>query len=309
MEKFAKKHIKKKPVMVLDQLAYRFGKNNIPGTGAELTYFLILSLFPFLMVLLNIISYTPLGQDNVLLNLIRYMPTDIQDIIKNFHEDVVSSSSQSFLSIAAIAGLWTASSGVKSLIKAINRAYDYTENRSFLKLKGMSLLYTILLIVMIVIVFITLVAGELLGTFVSNFLGIEELFVTLWNYLRFIIPLLFMILTFGLLYKNSPNVEGRKSVSLKSTLPGAIFASLAWIILSLLFSFYVSTFGSYSVTYGSLGGVIVMLVWLFISSIVIVLGGELNATIESLKKNDFKPVKERSVLIGFIIKDKKNNPV
>ncbi|WP_422485134.1 YihY/virulence factor BrkB family protein [Gudongella sp. DL1XJH-153] len=307
MEKFAKHYITKKPIMVLDQLVYRFGENNVPGTGAQLTYFLILSLFPFLMVLLNIISYTPLGQEDVVMNMIRYMPTDIQDIIKTFHEDVVSSSSQGFLSIAAIAALWTASSGVKAVIRAINKAYDYTESRSFLKLKGLSLLFTIILVFVIIIVFISLVAGELIGTLISDFLGIEDLFITLWNYLRFIIPLLFMIFTFAMLYKYSPNIRNRHTVPLKSTLPGAIFATLGWIILSLLFSFYVSNFGNYAVTYGSLGGVIVMLVWLFISSIVIVLGGELNATLEALKENDFKPIKERSVLMGFMNKDKKNN--
>lgn len=307
MEKLVRQNIKKKPVMILDQLVHRFSANNVPGSGAQLTYFLILSLFPFLMVLLNIVSYTPLGREDVILDMIQYMPTEIQDIIKTFHDDVVGSSSQGFLSIAAIAGLWTASTGVKAVINAINRAYDYAENRSFIKIKGMSLLFTIILILMIIIVFITLVAGELIGTLVSDFLGIEDLFITIWNYLRFIIPLLFMILTFALLYKYSPNIDNRYSVPLKTTLPGAIFASLSWIVLSLLFSFYVSNFGNYAVTYGSLGGVIVMLVWLFISSIVIVLGGELNATLECLRLNDYKPVPDRSILMGFINKDKKND--
>jgi membrane protein len=307
MEKFVKNNISKKPIMILDQLAYRFSENNVPGTGAQLTYFLILSLFPFLMVLLNVISYTPLAREDVILDLIQYMPTDIQEIIQTFHDDVVSSSSQGFLSIAAIAGLWTASSGVKAVIKAINRAYGYTEKRSFLKIKGMSLLFTVVLILMIIVVFISLVAGELIGTLVSNFLGIEDLFLTMWNYLRFVIPILFMILTFALLYKYSPNIRDRHSIPLRTTLPGAIFATIGWIVLSLLFSFYVSNFGNYAVTYGSLGGVIVMLVWLFISSIVIVLGGEINATLECLRRNDYKPIESRSVLMGFIRKDKDND--
>lgn len=308
MEKLVRRNINKKPVMVLDQLAHRFSANNVPGSGAQLTYFLILSIFPFLMVLLNVISYTPLGKVNVIMDMIQYMPTEVQDVIKTFHDDITSSSSQGFLSIAAIAGLWTASSGVKAVISAINRAYDYAENRSFIKLKAMSLLFTVILIFVIIIVFITLVVGELVGTFVSDFLGIKVLFITMWNSLRFIIPLFFTILTFALLYKYSPNINNRHSVPLKNTLPGAIFASLGWLILSLLFSFYVSNFGNFSVTYGSLGGVIIMLIWLFISSIAIVLGGELNATLECLKLNDYKPVANRSVLIGFINKHKKNDP-
>src|SRR5690554_2834293 len=241
--------MKKRSVIFLDQLAYRFTENNVLGTGAQLTYFLILSLFPFLMVLLNVISYTPLGREDVIMDLIKYMPTDIQQIIQTFHDDVVSSSSQGFLSIAAIAGLWTASSGVKAVIKAINKAYNYAENRSFLRLKGLSLLFTVVLILMIIIVFVSLVAGQLIGSLVSNFLGIEDLFLTMWNYLRFVIPLLFMILSFALLYKYSPSIKNRYSVPLRTTLPGAVFATIGWIVLSLLFSFYVSNFGNYAVTY------------------------------------------------------------
>ncbi|WP_409227684.1 YihY/virulence factor BrkB family protein [Gudongella sp. SC589] len=307
MENNIKKYMKKRSVIFLDQLAYRFTENNVVGTGAQLTYFLILSLFPFLMVLLNIISYTPLGREDVILDLIQYMPTDIQEIIQTFHDDVVSASSQSFLSIAAIAGLWTASSGVKAVIRAINKAYDYSENRSFLKMKGLSLLFTVILILMILVVFISLVAGRQIGILVSNFLGIEDLFVTMWNYLRFIIPILFMILSFALLYKYSPNIKHRHSVPLRTTLPGAIFTTISWIVLSLLFSFYVSNFGNYALTYGSLGGVIVLLVWLFISSIVIVLGGEINATLELLRTNGYRALEGKSVLLGFLEKNKDND--
>ena len=105
-----------------------------------------------------------------------------------------------------------------------------------------------------------------------------------------------MTLTFALLYKYSPNVEGRHSVSLKSTMPGALFASFGWILISTLFSFYVSNFGKYSVTYGSLGGVIILLIWLFISSIIIILGGEINATLEILKKRNYTRDPNRTVL-------------
>ena len=103
MEKLVRRNINKKPVMVLDQLAHRFSANNVPGSGAQLTYFLILSIFPFLMVLLNVISYTPLGKVNVVMDMIQYMPTEVQDVIKTFHDDITSSSSHGLLSIAAIA--------------------------------------------------------------------------------------------------------------------------------------------------------------------------------------------------------------
>jgi membrane protein len=106
-----------------------------------------------------------------------------------------------------------------------------------------------------------------------------------------------MIFIFALIYKYSPNIKSGDTLSLKSTFPGAVFTSLSWIILSLIFSYYVSNFGRYSVTYGSLGGVIVLLVWLFISSIVIILGGEINATLKNLKNRDYKIDSERSFVL------------
>ena len=294
MKKYLKMAMQKKPFIFLDQLIYRVSTHHVTGGGAALTYFLVLSVFPFLIVLLNVLSYTPLGSIDVILDMIKYIPVDIQKIIEGFVNDVVSGSSQGLLSAAAIGGIWTASSGVRAIIRSLNEAYECSDNRSFLKQRGLSILFTVALIIMIVTVFITLVLGKLLGQLVFEFLNITTYFLTIWNYLRFIIPLLFMILTFALLYKYGPNVDGRRSISLKKTLPGALFASLSWILISTLFSFYVSNFGKYSVTYGSLGGVIVLLVWLFISSIIIILGGEINATLESLKERSYKLDPERS---------------
>lgn len=294
MKSFINKAMQKKPLIFLDQLIYRFTKHHITGGGAELTYFLVLSVFPFLIVLLNALSYTPLGREDVILDMIKYIPADIQKIIEGFVSDVVSASSQSLLSVAALGGIWTASSGVRAVIRSLNEAYECSDKRSFLKQRGLSMLFTVILIIMIIIVFITLVLGKVLGQLLFDFLNISTYFLTIWNYLRFIIPLLFMILTFALLYKYGPNVEGRRSIALKETLAGALFSSFGWILISTLFSFYVANFGKYSITYGSLGGVIVLLVWLFISSIIIILGGEINATLESLKKRNYLIDPERS---------------
>ncbi len=296
---------RKKTIKFIDQLAYRFSKNYVVGSGAQLTYFLILSIFPFLIVLLNILSYTPLAREDVISNMIRFLPYDIQLIIEGFVNDIVSSSSQGLLSIAAIGGIWTASSGVKAIIRAINSAYDYTENRSFIKMKAISIIFTVALLLLVLIVFLTLIAGQVVGYMLFDVVGLGDFFSTLWNNLRFIIPLLFMIVFFALLYKYSPNVKNNEKIKFVSTLPGAIFTTIGWIVTSLLFSYYVSNFGSYAITYGSLGGVIILLVWLFISSIIIVLGGEINATLEDLRKNGYSINENKSVINS--INTKKNN--
>lgn len=281
-------------VVFIDQLLYRFANHNVLWSGASLTYFLILSIFPFLIVLLNILSYSSLVREKAILDLIRFLPLDIVAIIEGFLNDLSRSSSQELLSVAAFLGLWTASSGVKAIIKAINIAYDYAENRNFLKLRGLSVLFTLALLLMITLVMISLILGPILARTLFDRFGYGDSFTTLWNYLRYVVPLVYMILIFALLYKFSPNIGKNLRIPIREVLPGAVFTTIAWVSLSLLLSYYVNNFGKYAITYGSLGGVIVLLIWIYYSSIVIVLGGEINATLEDMRKNGLKVNPERS---------------
>lgn len=296
MKKFLYRVKDKVFIVFLDQLIYRFSKHNVMWSGASLTYFLILSIFPFLIVLLNLLSYTSFLRNGLVFDMLHYLPLDIQLIIESFINDLIRSSSEGLLSIAAFLGLWTASSGVKAIIKAINLAYDYAENRNFLKLRGLSVLFTLALLLMIALVMLSLILGPVLGRMLFERFGYGDSFTTLWNYLRYIIPLVYMILIFALLYKLSPNIGKNLRIPIREVLPGAVFATIAWVSLSVLFSYYVSNFGKYAITYGSLGGVIVLLIWIYYSSIVIVLGGEINATLEDMRKNGLKVNPERSAL-------------
>jgi len=297
MKEILYKLLKYKPIIFIDQLIFRIIEDSVFAIGAQLAYFLVLSVFPFLIMLLNTITYTPLVDIDVLYSIINYLPMDIQKIIISFVNDIVISSNKELLSVAAFAGIWTASSGVTPVIRAINKAYDYKEKRSYIKLKLLSILFTIALLVLLVLVFSTLVIGELLGRKLFEFLGRGELFLSVWSSIRFIIPIFFMIFIFALLYKFSPCIEHRRDLKLIKSLPGGIFTTLGWILTSTIFSSYVSNFGSrYSTTYGSLGGVIVLLVWLYLSSIIIVLGGEINGTLRYFKINHFEINTDMSVI-------------
>lgn len=266
------------------------------ASGTQLAYFLILSMFPFIIVFLNLLTYTPLVREDVLGGMIMYLPLETQKLIEGFVSEISISSSQGLLSIAAFLGIWTASSGLKSVIKAINRAYDYKESRSFIRLKLLSLVFTIALLVLLTLVFMTLVFGELVGNKLFSLLGLGNVFIYLWAYLRIIIPLVYMVLIFGLLYKFSPCTSKINEIPLSTTLPGAIFTSLGWMLISIFFSYYVNNFGRYAITYGSLVGIILLLIWLYISSVIIILGGEINATIEHFKVYGFRIHKDKSIM-------------
>lgn len=266
----------------LREFLYRIKDDNVTAIGAQLSYYLILSIFPFVIFFLNILSYTPIAREDVLHNIILILPMDTQKIISSLVIETINTSSETLLSLGAITGIWAASKGIMALIRALNKAYDVEETRSYLELRGLAILFTLALLALLVIVLLTLVFGEVLGNRLFDFLGITENFILFWKYFRVIISLSFMILIFTLLYRFSPSIRNGKKISFKHAMPGAIFATIGWIFTSTIFSYYVNNFGNYSKTYGSLGGVIVLLIWLYISSITIIMGGEINATIKFL---------------------------
>ncbi|NLL81224.1 MAG: YihY/virulence factor BrkB family protein [Tissierellia bacterium] len=302
MKNLLKKLLKHKFIIFIDNFLYRIKSNNVFAISAQLSYFLFLSLFPFLIVFLNILSFVSIVRMDILYSFIQYLPLDVQNIISNFIKDLAIDSSKGLLSIAAIAGIWTASAGVTPVVKAINRAYDYEETRSYFKLKAISIVFTIALNLLLLLVFITLVLGEFIGKELFNFLGIAHIFVDIWSKTRLIIPVVFMIIIFALLYKYSPCLVHRKRVKLRRAIPGGLFTTFGWILTSNIFSIYVTNSNKFSTTYGSLGGLIVLLIWLYISSIIIVLGGEFNATLEYFRKNNYKVDSKRSIIVKTLNK-------
>lgn len=300
MNSFLQKLTKMKSIIFLDQLIFRIKEDEVFVTGTQLTFFLILSVFPFIIMLLNILSYTPFVNPGILQDIIVYLPNETQKIFENFINEITASSSQSLLSISAFLGIWSSSAGIRAVIRAINKAYDTGKDRSFIKLRFMSVFFTIALLILIVLVFLTLIFGNLLANKLFSFFGLSSFFRNLWVYMRLLIPILYMILIFALLYKFSPSKTKDNKITFLSTLPGATFTTLGWMVTSVLFSYYVNNFGRFAITYGSLVGVILLLIWLYISSIIIVLGGEINATLDCFKNFGYKLHPDKSFLQKLI---------
>lgn len=278
LDKFNNKYIK-----FIQELLHRTKEDNVTALGAQLSYYIVLSIFPFLIFFLNILSYTPIAREDVLHSIIVILPIETQHLISSLLIETIQTSSDTLLSLSAITGIWAASKGIMALIRALNKAYDIEETRSYLELRGLAILFTVALLILLTIVLLTLVFGEILGNRLFDFLGITQKFMFFWQYFRILISIFSMILIFTLLYRFSPSIRNGKSISFRHALPGAVFGSIGWIITSTAFSYYVNNFGNYGKTYGSLGGIIVLLIWLYLSSIIIIMGGEINATLKSLK--------------------------
>ena len=252
--------------------------------GGSLTYFLILSIFPFLISLINAINFSGILDPEYLYGLLDVLPGEIQEIIRNFLNELHMSSSGSFLTISFVAGLFTASTAVFKLMKIINQSYGFVESRGFLAQRLMALFFTLALILMIFLLVLTQIFGQIIYVNIMSYLGIENAsFDKIWSIAKNAIPLAYMLITFILLYKFSPSKSRENMITIKSVLPGSIFATLGLIIASSGFNFYVSSFGKYSITYGSLGGIIVFLIWLYLLSTITLVGAEINSTLYSMK--------------------------
>ena len=276
--------LNKKVGTFLNEFIFRVKDDNVTAIGAQLSYYLVLSIFPFLIFFLNILSFTPLVREDVLQSIIVVLPLETQKIITSLVLETVRNSSETLLSLSALTGIWAASKGIMALIRAINKAYDVEETRSYIELRLLAIVFTLALLILLTIVLLTIVFSEVIGNQIFNFFGLTLNFMFFWEFFRIIVSVGSMILIFALLFRFSPSIRNGQGVSFRQSLPGAIFSSLGWIITSSLFSYYVNNFGNYSKTYGSLGGMIVLLIWLYISSIIIVMGGEINATLSHLKK-------------------------
>jgi len=264
----------------LKRTVREFKEDDLTLLAAALTYYGILSLFPALLVLLSLLGLA--GQstiDTLLQNIGSLTPTAMREVITNAVRDLQSSNQAAgFALIAGLAGaLWSASGYIGGFMKAANIIYDVEEGRKFWKLKPLQIAITVLIMIVITVIVIAIVVTGPVAEKVGSVIGAGDAAVTVFNIVKWPVIALIVSQIFAFLYWVSPNVKqpGYRWVS-----PGGFLAVALWIAASALFAFYVANFGSYSKTYGSVAGMIIFLVWLWLTNLVMLLGAELNAEVE-----------------------------
>jgi len=260
-------------LQIAKELFKRFKEDEISSLAAELAYFFLLSLFPFLIFLMNLLAYLPLSSDVVLDFVAQYAPGNTMKLIENNVRHIIETQNVTLLSFGVIGTIWSASNGINAIVRAFNKAYQVEENRHFLVARLMSILLTFAMILVILVALLLPVFGREIGLFIFRAFGFTEVFLTIWNTIRWLLSAVILCIVFTGLYFIAPN----KRMKISEAYPGALFATVGWIVVSLLFSYYVGNFGNFSVTYGSLGGVIILLIWFYLSAVIIILGGEINA--------------------------------
>jgi len=262
----------------------QFQRNDTLGLAAQLAFYLLLALFPFILVLVSLMGMfsSPELARNVLEYFRQVAPQQVYGMIEVYLGDILSGSKPApgLFSIGLVITLWSASGTFATLIDALKKAYDVEETRPFWKVRGIALLMTLGLSVMMLIGVLLLVAGLPIGNTVADIFGLGDVFVLVWNIVRWPVALFFMVFTVALLYYFAP--DGNQPF--RWITPGGFISVILWVIAGVAFRFYVSNFGSYDQTYGSIGAVIVLLLYLYISSLTILFGAELNATLMHMKE-------------------------
>ncbi|MCC2930400.1 MULTISPECIES: YihY family inner membrane protein [Bacillus] len=264
----------------LKELFGRYTLHEGQSKSAELAYFFLLSLFPFLIFMLTLTAYLPISTDDVLGVVKQYAPGSAMSLIESITHQTLNDRNGGLLSFGIIAALWSASNGMNSIVRSLNHAYEVEENRSFIIVRLTSIFLTIAMVFTILVALLLPVFGRQIGLLAADFVGASDLFLSIWTAIRWGVSPLVLLIVFSALYIIAPN----KKLSLRFVMPGALFAAIGWIVVSTLFSFYVSTFANYSATYGSIGGIIVLMIWFYLSGILIILGGEINALLHKRKK-------------------------
>lgn len=284
-EQFMKKKSKgflRKTVIFLVMFIKKIGDDDIFALGAQLAYYMVLSFIPFLMFLMTLVGFSHLNSDAVLNLLSNVMPTEAFNLIQSTVIEIVDREQTGLLWISIALAIWVSSSGFKAVIKGLNKAYGVKETRSYIKLKLISMIYTILLALIVIATLFLFVFGDVIGDFFMKVLEHPEVIYYIWNMLRYVVVILIMILFFMFLYNATPCVR----LGWLEVIPGAVITTLGWISISYIFAYYVNNFSNYSRLYGSLGAVFMFMTWMFITSMILILGGEINAVLA--EKNRLK---------------------
>lgn len=256
--------------------------------AAALSYYFVLSVFPALIFLAAVVGILPLHDlfDDVLGFMSRLLPGDAMHIVGGVLHDVLSSHHATWLSFGMLGIIWTASSSFAALIEALDIAYDTEENRPYWKTRLLSMGLAAISGGLFLAALIVIVVGPSFGDWLATKFGLSTVFAAIWPSLRWTIAISFSVLAVEFIYFLAPNVRQRFA----ATLPGAIFSVVVWNCLSYLLGIYFAHFANYNRTYGTLGGFIAFMTWLYWTSFTLLLGAELNSELaKQSRKGSLQP--------------------
>jgi membrane protein len=256
----------------------RWSDNAITDRAAQLAYYFVFALFPFLSFLVTLTAYLPVqsAAQDLLARLDPVMPEQAMAIVRGQFDNLLNVQRPRLLTFSLALAIWSASRGVDAIRTSLNLAYDVKESRPFWKTQGMAIAITVLGAVL-VLASVTLIAlGGKAGEWLADRAGLGQVYAVVWAWSRWPITMLLIMFVSALLYYFLPDVEQEW----RFITPGSFVGTVLWLVATWGFTQYAEQFAKYDATYGSIGGMIVLLTWLYLTGLIFILGGEINAILE-----------------------------
>ncbi len=273
------------------RLAKRFETDKLTAYAAQAAFFIFISVFPFLMLFLNLIKYIPFfSNENIEMWNMDFLSPKIAELLKSIIYEAGESGSGALISITTIAALWACSKGVLGIIYGLNSVYKTTEKRGYIRLRAIAVFYTIGFIIALTIALILMVFGNKILDFILIQMPFLASLAQMVKIIRWLVALGFLVLFFMFIYTVIPE----RKTKMKNELPGALISAIGWIGFSALYSFYIDNFGNQSIIYGSLTAVVLFLLWLYICMIILFFGAEVN---DMIRVHNFYELIKRSRII------------
>lgn len=255
------------------ELGSEFKKDKATTLAAAQAYYYLLAIVPLLILLLAILPYLQIDPQRAVDFIGTILPGEVASTFQDTIVSVVTTPSGGLLTFGILGTLWSASNALSAFINATNQAYGIEETRSFIKLKATAIVLTLGMLIAVIVALVLPIFGGTIIDMIKSFFSLPEQTEIIFQVLRWVISIAVMSIVLAFMYKFAPD----KRFPFKEVIIGAVIATVLWQVVSLGFSIYVANFSSYSATYGSLGGLIVLMLWFFLTGLILVIGAEINA--------------------------------
>ena len=267
---------------LLKRVYHEILDDDIFGQAAKLSYYFLFATFPLLLILTTALGFMAQTGSDVLTETLAFVrrvaPRSGYNLVVSTLHEVRTGAGGGKLSFGILGTLWAASMGVSAIMDALNKAYEVEEERPWWKAKLLSIVLTIGFGLLLIIAIVSFLYGSRLLKFLAVEAGVAEWWAIIWSYAQWPVVVAFVVIAFALLYRYAPDLHGAKWAHVW---PGAVSGAILWLLVSFGLRMYLTYFNRYNATYGSLGAVIILLLWFYLTGAAILIGGEVNSEIEN----------------------------
>lgn len=259
----------------------RLKDDHISAFSAQAAFFLIMSIVPFLSLLLTLIKYLPISQTMLLDTVINVTPVPFEPLVTTILEELFAKSNGAILSVSVLVAIWSAAKGVLAIVRGLQAVYHVNESRNYFVLRFISAIYTVIFVTAIILTLLLLVFSNQIYYALKTDFPTAADFISIFIKQKFLLALCLLTLFFLVVYK----LVRRSNNSFISLIPGAVIAALSWIVFSYAFSVYIDKFSDFSYTYGSLTTIVLLMLWVYFCMYLLFIGAEINSYFEVFIEN------------------------